>query len=231
MLVTAPLGITRARTGIFISTHNRAAYTARSLESLLDHLPGAGPGVFLVDDASTNFGSGALGALARLRLAHPRTRVFTNSRKLGVSRVVRQFVELAAIFGIAHLYVTDNDVLYGHGWFDEVLACYEHFAARHPRAVVSALNVPKHRAVAGPASSERFVEKVSIGGVSWFASLETMRELLTPDVENDWDVRCLARLRALGGIVGCTRRSFVQHFGAHGLNSGGVHDRGVGFVG
>ena len=144
---------------------------------------------------------------------------------------MRQFVELAAIFRIEHVYVTDNDVVYGRGWFDELLACYAHFAARHPRAVVSCLNVPKHGTVEGPASNDRFVEKGSVGGASWLASLETMRELLTPDIVDDWDVRCLARLQALGGIVGCTRRSFVQHFGAHGLHSWGAHDRGVNFVG
>jgi hypothetical protein len=95
--------------------------------------------------------------------------------------------------------------------------------------VVSCLNVPKHAVIEGAASTERFVEKAAIGGASWLASLETMQELLS-GVDDDWDVRCLLRLRALGGIVGCTRRSFVQHFGAHGLHSWGMHDRGVDFV-
>jgi GT2 family glycosyltransferase len=229
--VTPPSPIDRARTGIFISTCNRPAYTWRSLESLRHRLPGAGPAIFIVDDASTDFGQAALDALARLRAAHPRTRVFKNARNLGIARVVHQFVELAAIFGMQHLYVTDNDVRYGTGWFDELIACHDYFAAHHRRLVVSCLNVPRSDDLERPRGNERFVEKGSIGGVSWLASLDTMRELLTPDIVDNWDIRCLERLRALGGIVGCTRRSFVQHFGAHGLHSRGQHDRGVNFVG
>ena len=78
--MTAPLRIEGARTGIFISTCNRPAYTRRSLESLLSHLPDEDVRVFIVDDASTDFGGAALDALTRLRVVRPGTRVFKNAR-------------------------------------------------------------------------------------------------------------------------------------------------------
>jgi GT2 family glycosyltransferase len=219
-----------ARTGIFISTFNRARYTRRSLASLAAHPPDPRTRIVIVDDASTDFGAGALTALEALRAAHPRTRVLKNAVNQGIAGVVHQFVELAGIFRMTHLYVTDNDMVYGGGWFDELLACYEYLAARHRRAIATCLNAPKHGVLGGPASNARFVERPSVGGASWFASLETVRELLTPDIISDWDVRCVARLQALGGIIGTTRRSYVQHIGAFGLHSRGVHDRGIAFV-
>jgi GT2 family glycosyltransferase len=219
-----------ARVGVFISTYNRGPYTQRSLDSLAAHPPDARAVITLVDDASADFGVDAVAALERLRAAHPRTRVLKNATNRGITRVVHQFVELAGIFKLTHLYITDNDVIYADGWFDELLACYDYLAARNPRAVATCLNVPKHDARRDAATSDRFVERASLGGASWFVALETMRELLTPDIETEWDVRCVARLHALGGIIGTTRRSFVQHIGRFGLHSHGGHDRGIDFL-
>jgi len=229
--MTPPGEIDAGRTGVFISTYNRGRYTRLSLASLERHRPDPATRIFVVDDASGDFGVAAFGALEGLRATHPSVRVFKNPRTLGIARMVHRFVELAAIFGVEYLYITDNDLIYGRAWFAELLRCYAHFSAYHHRAVVSCLNVPKHRVVDGAANTDEFVQKQTIGGASWLASLGTMREILTPDIDGDWDVRCITRLRTLGGIIGCTRRSFVQHIGAHGLHSHGAHDRGIDFIG
>src|SRR5438445_111423 len=129
------------------------------------------------------------------------------------TRSARPVPDMAALFAGEYLYITDNDMIYGVSWFENLVACYLHFRQRHPMVVASCLNVPYHALLDSAANSDRFVEKASIGGASWFCSLETMRTLLPDEPVVYWDHRGVERLRAAGGVIGCTRRSFVQHIG------------------
>jgi len=225
------LSLDPSRIGIFVSVYNRPDYTRRSFQSLARNAPARESRIFVVDDASTAFGRGAYEAIERLHGIHPNVSVFRNPRNIGIARMVHKFADMAALFAVEYLYITDNDMIYGVSWFENLVACYLHFRQRHPMVVASCLNVPDHALLDSAANSDRFVEKASIGGASWFCSLETMRTLLSDEPVVYWDHRGVERLRAAGGVIGCTRRSFVQHIGAHGLNSRGTHDRGVDFVG
>ena len=216
-----------------VATHNRKHILEKMIQSLYLTDIGSNTNIRIYDDASTDFDEDFL------RKAFPDSKSITrNPVNLGPSKNMhRIFTDF-----IAHddhiLILTDSDLIFNREWLSIVERIID-----HTDGVMSLYNSALHTDILEKIQIKNInmLNKKTIGGAGTVFKKDIIKKIvseLPPSNTYDWD--CSEYLVKSGIRLLVTERSYVQHIGIVGFNSGNYFggdrsgslcDYGINFIG
>jgi len=205
---------------LFISTYNRFAYVKTSLDSLLESISRVCPEIIITDDGSTepevreyleDFKNNYYGVC---------TLIFKKTNKgipYGKLDTIKKYINDDPVEGYKEDYflISDSDMLYKHGWIEELEKLYHETGA----PLVTGFNciTNSHSIIK---TFNTYHTKKSIGGCN--VLVNTKFYLEHPFYEkNEWDFRMCERAheqnKDSGLAVIASKPSLAQHIGATGV--------------
>jgi len=216
-----------------VATYNRKHILEKMIKSLYLSDIGANVHIRIYDDASTDFDEDYL------KKAFPDSKtIIRNPVNLGPSKNMHRIFTDFIAYGDDILILTDSDLIFNREWLAVVEQVID-----HTDGVMSVYNSVLHTGIVDKFQIDNvnMLNKKTIGGAGAVFKMNIIKKILyelPPSNTYDWDWSAYLVKSGIRLLV--TERSYVQHIGIAGYNSGNYFggersgslcDYGINFIG